>query len=574
MKLHSLLSIILFHGLCIWVANAAVLVDFQVAQPPPVPKNAKQCTVQVLQRDFAFSFGDAEVVTLEPPTDCGPVGSWAAITLNFTVTSNGTQFDRLGIFTFQNVEIWRTSTPEPTLNGIIWTYVKDVTRYTPLFAKPGTFILQLDNLIETGLNGVYSTVLHATYYASSPAHPPAEKADLLVPISSLLNNTGNDVSVPPTFSLNVTLPRNSVKVFAEVYASGNGDEEFWYFNTANQFLPELPGFIGQGPFREVRLLVDGQVAGTAYPYATIFTGGIAPTAWRPITSYGALDLPTYFLDITPFVPILADGHPHNISLDVTSAETDHTINQNWFLSAVLQVFVDKSSRPTTGKINKYTAQPFSVTSTSGSVGSNGDVNITVTATRSILIDSMIISGSGQVNHVVWSQQLQYKNVQNILNKTQIQNVLQTSTGTVISTHNGAPVVVDDFSYPLGINITAFDPSGDFFEAKFDHSYNRDLLPLPIVPRSQIAERQTADAFFLISPNGNSGNGTNSNAFSYVDQAGNTFFRTVDAVLNNITLDKQSGTLSPASSPHQFPLPPFSGFAGAARLPNNRRAPTP
>ncbi len=39
-----------------------------------------------------------------PPTDCGPVGSWAAVTLNFTVTSNGTQFDRLGIFTFQNVE--------------------------------------------------------------------------------------------------------------------------------------------------------------------------------------------------------------------------------------------------------------------------------------------------------------------------------------------------------------------------------------------------------------------------------------------------------------------------------------
>ncbi|KAF8902138.1 peptide N-acetyl-beta-D-glucosaminyl asparaginase amidase A-domain-containing protein [Gymnopilus junonius] len=552
MRAQVFFSVSLFHAIFAWLANAAVLVDFQVAQPPPVPKNAKQCTVHVLQRDFAFSFGNAEVVQLEPPTDCGPEGSWAAITLNFTVTSNGTQFDRLGIFTFQNVEIWRTSTPEPTFDGIIWTYVKDVTRYTPLFAKPGTFILQLDNLIEAGLNGVYS--------------------NLLVPISSLLNNTGNDVSVPPMFSLNVTLPRNSVKVFAEVYASGNGNEEFWYFNTANEFLPELPGFIGQGPFREVRLLVDGQVAGTAYPYATIFTGGIAPTAWRPITSYGALDLPTYFLDITPFVPVLADGHPHNISLDVTSAENDHTINQNWFLSAVLQVFVDKSSKPTTGEINTYSVQPFSVTNTVGSVGSNGDVNITVSASRKILIESTIISGSGEVNHVVWSQQLQYKNVQNILDNTLIQNVLQTSSGTVLSTHNGVPVVVDDFSYPLGINITEFDPSGDSFEATFDHSYNRDLLPLPIVVRSQIAERQTADAFFLISPNGNTGNGTNSNVFSYVDQGGNTFSRTVDAVLNNITFDKQSGSLTPTSSPHQFPLPPFSGFAGAVRLPNNRRAP--
>lgn len=55
--------------------------------------------------------------------------------------------------------VWRTSTPEPTRgDGIIWTYIKDVTRYTPLFAKPGTFILQLDNLIETGLDGIYSSM--------------------------------------------------------------------------------------------------------------------------------------------------------------------------------------------------------------------------------------------------------------------------------------------------------------------------------------------------------------------------------------------------------------------------------
>lgn len=53
--------------------------------------------------------------------------------------------------------VWRTSTPEPTRgDGIIWTYLKDVTRYIPLFAKPGTFILQLDNLLETGLDGQYA----------------------------------------------------------------------------------------------------------------------------------------------------------------------------------------------------------------------------------------------------------------------------------------------------------------------------------------------------------------------------------------------------------------------------------
>lgn len=141
---------------------------------------------------------------------------------------------------------------------------------------------------------------------------------------------------------------------------------------------------------------------------------------RPITSYGALDLPTYFLDITPFVPILADGNPHNITIDVASAESDHVILQNWFLSGVLQVFTDSSSKPTTGKITQYTADPFSQTNTVGTVGANGDVVFTVSATRKIHIESTIVSGSGKVNHVVWSQDLTYSNAQSVLNNTLIQ----------------------------------------------------------------------------------------------------------------------------------------------------------
>ncbi|OJT07842.1 Peptide-N4-(N-acetyl-beta-glucosaminyl)asparagine amidase A [Trametes pubescens] len=524
-----------------FAVRAAVLVDFQVAQPPPLPQDAKQCTIQILQ----------------PPTDCGAAGSWAGISLNFTVTSNGTQFDRLGIFTFQNVEIWRTSTPEPSRgDGIIWTYLKDVTRYTPLFAKPGTFILQLDNLLETGLDGQYATTLHATFFASSVQHPPAAKANEIIPVSTLANNTGNDASVPPVFSLNVTVPRNAVQVFAELYASGNGNEEFWYFNTADQFVSALPaGFtFGGGPFREVRLLVDGQVAGVALPYAVIFTGGIVPTAWRPITSYGALDLPTYFLDLTPFVPILTDGNPHNISLDVVSAEDDHAINQNWFVSGNLQVVTDPSSKPTTGKITKYEASPFAVSTTTGSVGANGDVNVTVSATRSLHIEAEITSGSGKTTHVVWSQNHAFSNTQQFLSDLSIQNVFQTATGSFLSTHNGVPELVDTFSFPLNINITNLTPDGSTFIANFDHSYERTSNPAPFILGSTIHERQIASGFFHEAATGNTGNGTNSNTFSYVDTAGNTFNRQVSAVDNNITSDHQGGTLAPHSA---IAFPSFS-----------------
>lgn len=74
--------------------------------------------------------------------------------------------------------VWRTSTPEPVSgDGIIWTYVylflfangashvqfvvvdryvKDVTRYLPLFATDGTFIFELDNILTDVDTGQYA----------------------------------------------------------------------------------------------------------------------------------------------------------------------------------------------------------------------------------------------------------------------------------------------------------------------------------------------------------------------------------------------------------------------------------
>lgn len=84
------------------------------------------CSPEIVQYTYVcISLGpNHSTDQLRPPTDCGPVGSWAGISLNFTVTSNGTQYDRLGehastelgiisefifrffegVFTFQNVE--------------------------------------------------------------------------------------------------------------------------------------------------------------------------------------------------------------------------------------------------------------------------------------------------------------------------------------------------------------------------------------------------------------------------------------------------------------------------------------
>ena len=171
------------------------------------------------------------------------------------------------------------------------------------------------------------------------------------------------------------------------------------------------------------LLVTPRVCVTyqrGYRYAVIFTGGIVPTAWRPITSYGALDLPNYFVDLTPFVPLLTDGNPHLFSIDVVSAENDHAINQNWFVSGNLQVVTDPSGKPTTGKITLLDAPAYAETTTTGTVSPNGDVTFTVKANRKIHVESTIVSGSGKTSHVVWSQNLEYSNTQSYLNNSAIQ----------------------------------------------------------------------------------------------------------------------------------------------------------
>jgi hypothetical protein len=192
-----------------------------------------------------------------------------------------------------------------------------VTRYIPLFAVPSTFSMELNNVLTASLNGQYATRVVATFYAAGPGAPAAGRADLIIPIGVRDSTSqGAEASVPPTFSENVTFPRSAVAAYAELYASGNGNEEFWYTSVSNAALGDLPSgeAFGDGSFREVRLSVDGRLAGIAFPYPVIFTGGILPTAWRPITSFGALDLPTYYVDLTPFIPILVDGKPHNISL--------------------------------------------------------------------------------------------------------------------------------------------------------------------------------------------------------------------------------------------------------------------
>ncbi|KAH9167301.1 peptide N-acetyl-beta-D-glucosaminyl asparaginase amidase A-domain-containing protein [Lactarius sanguifluus] len=457
---YVVLLLIVGVALCVAIQQSLCdpLVNFQVAQPPPfiLDTESLQCTVTILQsvslsrssqfvrthlaganldpplESMQLALGTFTPYMLmlvisspeiaQPPTGCSSPNVWDGVTLNLTVQISGTQLPRLAFFTFQNIEIWGSSTlisNESGDDGIVWTYVKDVTRFIPLFSEPGTFILQLDNDVEPGLDGEFAceSYLHLRFrrdyseilcsdtrsdnflgVVAKPARTARGLDHSIIPLTNLANNTGDEASVPPGFSVEVTLPQNAVTAFAELQACANSRDMFWFLSYF------VPGTVGEGPFREVRVLVNGQVAGVAFPYPFVTAGGTAPPGWRPIAPYGALDMPTYHPDLTPFIPILTNGQPHNITLisPLPSQITKSTKNVN----------LDSSTLPTTGNITLYKADDYTLSTASGS--NDSDINIIVNASRSIHVEAEIIAGSGAQTKVVFTQNLEYGSVQNYL----------------------------------------------------------------------------------------------------------------------------------------------------------------
>lgn len=84
-----------------------------------VNSHRPSCQETLITYSFANSYGAPFIGDYVPPS-C----KFNRVTWNLTVTSAGRQFDRLGIVYLGDIEVFRTSTAEPTATGIEWTYLK------------------------------------------------------------------------------------------------------------------------------------------------------------------------------------------------------------------------------------------------------------------------------------------------------------------------------------------------------------------------------------------------------------------------------------------------------------------
>jgi hypothetical protein len=85
-----------------------------------------------------------------------------------------------------DIEVFRTSTAEPTANGIIWSYTKDMSAYLALFKTAHKIIFDLGNIIDDTYTGSWNTTLTATFFVAENTIQPA---DIILPISSQKSGT-------------------------------------------------------------------------------------------------------------------------------------------------------------------------------------------------------------------------------------------------------------------------------------------------------------------------------------------------------------------------------------------------
>jgi hypothetical protein len=293
----------------------------QPVQVPPV-----RPVVVTIANHAAFGNGPPPSTT----TVTLPSGHWSEVVLDVTGTESGTQYDRLCEIFDGPTQIFLGVTPEPVPAGITWHVQKDITGYLPLLSGTQTFSTYVDNYLSPVDNGIPVITAKLLFYpaaggfwpaqpvglgspalagdainetgpASPPQHPGVP-ADVVPILPAGATTTLNTINTGQTVSATVTLPTDITTATLDLYAVGQIDDEFWW--------AEEPAF------REIEVSIDGKPAGAVWPYPYVYTGGVNPLIWRPVTGIHTLDIPSYRLDLTPFAGML--GGTHTISLTVVN----------------------------------------------------------------------------------------------------------------------------------------------------------------------------------------------------------------------------------------------------------------
>jgi Peptide N-acetyl-beta-D-glucosaminyl asparaginase amidase A len=450
-----------------------------ITAQPPVPRpHTRPCVVQLF-RNLAFADFTPQAFSYAPPANCP--GPWAKVvfTADFTVTA-GRQFDRTAAFYLGQASIYYGTTAEPraTLSPS-WHVERDVTDLTAVFTSAQTGEANLGNFVGVSGGVTYNGIIYADaaleFYPASAREPAPRTPDVVAPVNGPSGDAGTLNSTASQITQTLDLPRNTERVYLDVIAQSQSNDEFWYFCVPNSEAANLES-CGNTPFRETEVSIDGQPAGVAPVYPWIYTGGIDPFLWEPIPGVQTLDFVPYRVDLTPFAGLLADGNPHVLAISVYNADS-------YFLAtANLLAYTDHGAAEVRGGLlsNTLSAPQPPLVTNDISVNPSGPTytgSILVTSQREFAISGYVDTSHGRVLTTL-EQHLSYLNRQefDVNPTTDIQNVQQlTRVDSVVSTRAGTDERVSEqhFTYPLILNYS-FVVNPDGTATQVTTSDQRDL----------------------------------------------------------------------------------------------------
>jgi hypothetical protein len=385
--------------------------------------------------------------TYDPSVCPGP---WSKVVLTLSASVGGVQFDRLVDVRLGNAVFLHGSTSEPaSLDGsdTYWTVQRDVTQYGSLLSASQPVAVYLDNVTNSTYTGVYDVTVSLTFYRGQSGRSAPDEPDVVAPVTQSDSADSNDGpmftlsdSSPPSSEMQggeVTLPRNLDRLEAELFASGGGPcEEFWWTDPGN-----CPGT----PYREVDIYIDGRLAGAAPVYPSAFTGFDGPTFWEPIPSPRAWDLVPYDVDLTPFIGELSDGQPHAVQLAIADAAygDDSPGSDYWKVAANLLGWTDPGASVTGGALTAASNQTAPSENISDPTGQA--VPYTDDATHSLRFAGTVDTSSG------------------VRSVTVEESMSETATQASIGSVNG--------NWSWDSQTTTVEPDGTKLTSSDDHTYS-------------------------------------------------------------------------------------------------------
>ena len=440
------------------------------AEPPVTRPNTHSCT-ETLADAFPSnsSTGGAQNFsgTLTPPSACA--GPWSKVVLDWTTSVQGNQYDRSGSLDIGTTMVYFGTTYEPDPDGNTYHFAKDLTEYSSLLKSAQPFNGGIVNYTSSVDTGVYVQTVTITYYQADRANPAPTEPDAVVGLGSQDTDPG-----APTATLTAGgLPRNITHAYLEIYIKGNGCDEQWFTDVPNDVAAEFPAaeMCGSGPYREVDASIDGTMAGVTQYFPYIYTGGIAPTLWRPIPAVGTFDMAPELIDVTPFVGDLVDGGTHDFALTVANA------GDVWNLSANLLLYTDHGAATTSGGLTKDTIAPTAAMTTKESTAANGDVTATVGAQRSWVTSGYVNTSAGREVTTV-TQRVSFDNVDVVSNGGFTQAIDEKDQGQNVSVttdaHGSRLVTTHQWSYPITVHEAFQLPDADSFSSVATVDMTRQL----------------------------------------------------------------------------------------------------